>query len=118
MYGSASGIIFNESGHGHSEVVSSAGIRQRCSWQSFLHYLTIHPLLKQLADEFPGCVILAPADDCPYHWPALASSGSVWEVAFPLCCLAPRRTERLQEHTPLTKGLRGGGAGRRYAHGH
>ena len=30
---------------------------------NFLYCLTIHPLLKQLADEFPGCVILAFADD-------------------------------------------------------
>jgi hypothetical protein len=28
-----------------------------------LLYLTTHPLLKQLADKFPGCVILASADD-------------------------------------------------------
>ena len=63
MYGSASSIIFNESGYGRSEVLNSVGTRQGCSWGSFLYCLTIHPLLKQLADEFPGCVILAFADD-------------------------------------------------------
>ena len=52
MYGNASSIIFNESGYGRSEVLNSVGSR-----------LTIHPLLKQLADEFPGCVILAFADE-------------------------------------------------------
>ena len=49
----ASSIIFNESGFGRSEVLSSAGTRQGCSWGSFLYCLTIHTLLKQLADEFP-----------------------------------------------------------------
>jgi len=63
MYGSASSIIFNESGFGRSEVLNSVGNRQGCSWGSFLYCLTIHPLLKHLADEFPGCVILAIADD-------------------------------------------------------
>ena len=63
MYGNASSIILNESGYGRSEVLSSVGSRQKCSWGSFLYCLTTHPLLKQLADEFPGCVILAFADE-------------------------------------------------------
>ena len=50
MYGSASSIIFNESGYGRSEVLNSVGTRQGCSLGSFLYCLTIHPLLKQLAD--------------------------------------------------------------------
>ena len=62
MYSNASSITFNESGYGRS-VLSSVGSRQGCSWGGFLYCLTIHPLLKKLADEFPGCVILAPADD-------------------------------------------------------
>jgi len=69
MYGNASSIILNESGYGRSEVLSSVGSRQRCSWGSFLYCLTTHPLLKQLADEFPGCVILAPADDVQISLP-------------------------------------------------
>ena len=63
MYGSTPSIIFNESGYGRSEVFSSVGSRQGCSWGSFLYCLTIHPLLKQLVDEFLGCAILAFADD-------------------------------------------------------
>ena len=63
MYGTASSIIFNESGYGRSEVLNSVGSRQGCSRGSFLYCLNIHPLLKQLADEFPGGVILAFADD-------------------------------------------------------
>jgi len=37
--------------------------RQGCSWGSLLYCLTIHLLLNQLADEFPGCIILAFADN-------------------------------------------------------
>ena len=77
MYGTASSIIFDESGYGRSEVLSSAGSRQGLSWGSFLYCLTIHPLLKQLADEFPGCVILAFADDVHIIAPPRASSGGV-----------------------------------------
>ena len=70
-------IIFNESGYGRSEVLSSVGSRQGCSWGSFLYCLTTHPLLKQLSDEFPGCVILAFADDVHITAPPRASSGSL-----------------------------------------
>jgi len=45
MYGTASSIIFDESGYGRSEVLSSAGSRQGLSWGSFLYCLTTHPLL-------------------------------------------------------------------------
>ena len=41
MYGNAARIIFNESGYGRSEVLSSVGCRQGCSWGSFLYCLTI-----------------------------------------------------------------------------
>ena len=77
MYGNTSSIIFNESGNGRSEVLSSVGSRQGCSWGSFLYCPTIHPLLKQLADEFPGCVIPAFADDVHITAPPRASSGGV-----------------------------------------
>ena len=53
MYGDAPSIVFNEAGVGRTEVLSSVGTRQRCSWGSSLYCLTIQPLLQQLADEFP-----------------------------------------------------------------
>ena len=63
MYGEASSVIFHEDGVGRTEVKSGVGTRQGCSWGSFLYCLTIQPLLQQLADEFPDCVVLAFADD-------------------------------------------------------
>ena len=63
MYGDASSIIFHEDGVGRTEVLNSVGSRQGCSWGSFLYCLTIHPLLLQLAEEFPECQVLAFADD-------------------------------------------------------
>jgi len=114
MYSSASSIIFNESGFGRSEVFNSVDTRQGCSWGSFLYCLTIHPLLKQLADESLRHPSIRRR--CPFHWPARANSGSVCVVAFPLRCLAPRRNERPQEQVLLTQDPRGSCSGRRYAH--
>jgi len=45
MYGDASSIVFNEAGVGRTEVFSSVGTCQGCSWGSFLYCLTIQPLL-------------------------------------------------------------------------
>ena len=70
MYGSASSIIFHEDGVGRTEVLNSVGSRQGCSWGSFLYCLTIQPLLRQLAEEFPGCRVLAFADDVHILGPA------------------------------------------------
>ena len=53
MYGDASSIAFKEAGVGRTEILSSAGTRQECSWGSFLYCRTIQLLLQQLADEFP-----------------------------------------------------------------
>ena len=69
MYGEASGVIFHEDGVGRTEVKSSVGTRQGCSWGSFLYCLTNQPLLQQLADEFLDCVVLALADDVPILGP-------------------------------------------------
>ena len=63
MYGEASSVIFHEDGVGRTEVKSSVGTRQGRSWGSSLYCLTTQPLLQQLADEFPDCVVLAFADD-------------------------------------------------------
>ena len=45
MYGDAPSIVFNEAGVGRTEVFSSVGTCQGCSWGSFLYCLTIQPLL-------------------------------------------------------------------------
>ena len=70
MYGDASSIIFHEDGVGRTEVPSSVGSRQGCSWGSFLYCFTTQPLLWQLAEEFPGCRVLAFADDVHILGPA------------------------------------------------
>ena len=63
IYGDASSIVFNEAGVGRTDVLSSVGTRQGCSWGGFLYCPTTQPLLQQLADKFPDCKVLAFADD-------------------------------------------------------
>ena len=58
MYGEASSVIFHEDGVGRTEVKNSVGTRQGCSRGNFFYCLTIQPLLQQLADELPDCVVL------------------------------------------------------------
>lgn len=63
MYGSPASIIFPEPGSDLAEVLNSVGSRQGCTWGSFLYCLAIHPILSQLAGEFPDLLILAYCDD-------------------------------------------------------
>ena len=101
MYGEASSSIFHDDGVGRTEVKSSAGTRQWCSWGSFLYCLTIQPLLQQLADEFLDCVVLAFADDVRILEPPRQAAVTYERWKFLYEGHSPGPDERLQEQVLL-----------------